>query len=293
MRKSLSILKATALEILSEPLSLLVLLAALALTVFAPAFHYHQFGEPTRMARDAGFSALFTCGSVLAVFGTIGAFRREVESGTLEMALAHPVSRGGFFLAKTAGAFVAYLVFAAVVFGTELTIVWGAAVGGRLAARTGDVARLFGPALAAGVSVILLPLVIAAALNRFARCRFVLTSFALALLLALAFGGTALALAPRLLLRFLPVALLLAFPALVLLAASSAFALRFKANASASAVGLVFVALLPAVGNYFLSDALAKGGAVSWSYVGLAALVALPAVAAFLLLGVVFGTAKA
>ncbi len=292
MRKSLSILKATALEVLSEPLSLLVLLAALALTVFAPAFHYHQFGEPTRMARDAGFSSLFVCGCVLAVFGTIGAFRREVESGTLEMALAHPVSRGGFFLAKTAGAFVAYLVFATVVFGTELTIVWGASVGGRLAAQTGDIARLFGPALAAGVAVILLPLVVAAALNRFARCRFVLTSFVFAFLLALLFGGAALALAPRQLVRYLPVALLLTCPALVLLAASAAFALRFKANAAASAVGLVFLALLPAVGNYYLSDALSKGGAVPWAYVGLAALVALPAVVAFLLLGVMFGAAK-
>ena len=267
---------------------MLILLAALALAVFAPAFHYHQFGEPTRMARDAGLSALFTCGSVLAVFGTIRAFRREVESGTLEMALAHPVSRGGFFLAKTAGAFVAYLAFAAIVFGTSLTIVWGADVGGRLAARTGDLAQVFGPALAAGVSVILLPLVAAAALNRFARFRFVLTAFACALALALALGGGALALAPRLLARFLPVALLLAFPALVLLAAAAAFSLRFRANAAASAVALVFAASLPAVGNYYLSDALSEGGAVPWAYVGLAALAALPAVAAFLLVGVGF-----
>ena len=288
MRKYSSILKATALEILSEPLSLLVLLAALVLTVFAPAFHYHQFGEPTRMARDAGFSAIFVCGSVLAVFGTIRAFRREVESGTLEMALAHPVSRGGFFLAKAAGAFVSYLVFALTVLGTELTIVWGAGVGGIVAARTGELALVFGPALAAGVAVILLPLVLAALLNRFARFRFVPTAFAFALALALLFGGAALALVPSALARHLPVALLLACPALVLLSAAAAFAVRFRANAAASAVGLVFAATLPAVGNYYLSEALANGGRVPWAYVGLTALAALPAVAAFLLLGVRF-----
>jgi len=293
VRKYSSILKATALEILSEPLSLLLLLAALVLTVFAPAFHYHQFGESTRMARDAGFSALFVCGSFLAVFGTVGAFRREVESGTLEMALAHPVSRGGFFLAKAAGAFAAYLAFAAVVFGTELAIVWGAAVGGRLAAQTGDVAKVFGPALAAGVAVILLPLVLAALLNRFVRFRFVLTAFALALACSLLCGGVSLALAPRLLLRLLPVAVLLTFPALVLLSASAAFALKFRTNAAVSAVGLVFAATLPAIGNYYLSDALSGGGAVPWTYVALAALAALPAVAAFLLLGVLSGTVKA
>ncbi len=292
MRKSLAILKTTALEILSEPLSLLLLLAALVLTVLAPAFHYHQFGEATRMARDAGFSALFTCGSALAVFVTIRSFRREVESGTWEMALAHPISRRGFFLAKTAGAFAASLVFAAIVFGTELTIVWGAAVGGRLAAQTGDLARIFGPALAAGLAVILLPLILAAALNRFARCRFVLTAFVLALAFSAVFGGVSLALSPQALVRYLPVVVLIVFLMSVLLSAAAAFAVRVKANAAASAVGLVVVALLPAVGNYYLSNALAKGGVVPWSYVGLAALAALPAVVAFLLLGSVLADGR-
>ena len=132
MKKALSIVKATALEILSEPLTLLVLLTALVLTVMMPALHYHQFGDSTRMARDAGLSALFTCGSVIAVFCTIRTFRREIESGTLEMALAHPISRVAFFLAKTAGALTAYLVFAAIVLFTGLTIVEGASVGGQL-----------------------------------------------------------------------------------------------------------------------------------------------------------------
>lgn len=285
-------MKTTALEILSEPLSLLLLLAALVLTVLAPAFHYHQFGEATRMARDAGFSALFTCGSALAVFVTIRSFRREVESGTWEMALAHPISRRGFFLAKTAGAFAASLVFAAIVFGTELTIVWGAAVGGRLAAQTGDLARIFGPALAAGLAVILLPLILAAALNRFARCRFVLTAFVLALAFSAVFGGVSLALAPQTLVRYLPVVVLIVCLMSVLLSAAAAFAVRVKANAAASAVGLVVVALLPAVGNYYLSNALAKGGVVPWSYVGLAALAALPAVVAFLLLGSVLADGR-
>ena len=285
MRKFTSILKATALEVLSEPLSLLILLTALVMTVFAPAFHYHQFGEPTRMARDAGFSALFACGGVLAVFATIRAFRREVETGTMEMALAHPVSRGGFFFAKAAGAAVAYLVFALIVFGTQLAIVWGAAAGGALAMQTGGLARVFAPALAAGVAVILVPLVVAAALNRLARFRFVLTCFVVAFVLALLFGGAAFALAPRLLAPYFAVAALLVCPALVLLAASAAFAMRFKANAAASLVGLVFAAMLPFVGNYYLSDALSNGGSVPLSYLLLAVASALPLAVAFFLFG--------
>ena len=288
MRGIVSVTKATALEILSEPLTLLVLLAALTMTVLAPAFHYHQFGEATRMARDAGFSALFTCGSVVAVFGTIRAFRREVESGTMQMALSHPISRGGFFVAKVVGAFVAYLAFATTVFGTSLAIVEGARVGGAIAARTGDIARLSGPFLAAGVAVMLAPLLLGAVLNRFARFRFVLTALVAAFSLALAAGTVSSVLDPALLPRYAPVAILLLPPALVLLVVSAAFAVRFRANAAAAAAGIVAALCLPTVGNYYMSDALSRGGTVSWGYVAFAALAALPAVIAFALLGLRF-----
>ena len=288
MRESISIIKATALEVLSEPLSLLVLLAALVITVLAPAFHYHQFGEATRMARDAGLSSVFTCGTVIAVFGTIRAFRREVESGTMAMALAHPVSRTGFFLAKAGGACAAYLVFAAIVFFTALVIVDGAAIGGAIAAKSGDIARLYGPNFAEGVGVIVLPLALAAAFNRFARFRFVLSSFVLAFLLSIAFAGLSVLRDAAWLLRLLPVAALIGMFAFVLLSASAAFAVRLKANAAASAAGIVLLVLLPAVGNYYMAEALSKGGAVPWFYVGCAVLAALPAVLFFLLLGIHF-----
>ena len=281
-------MKATALEILSEPLSLLVLLAALVLTVLAPAFHYHQFGEATRMARDAGLSSVFTCGAVIAVFGTIRSFRREVESGTMAMALAHPVSRTGFFLAKAAGACAAYLAFAFIVFCVTLVIVDGAAIGGTIAARSGDVARLYGPNLAEGVAVIVLPLVVSAALNRFRGMRFVLSSFVLAFLLATSCAALSSVRDAGWLLRLIPPALLVGLFTAILLSAAAAFAVRLKANAAASAAGVVFLALLPAVGNYYLADALAKGGSVPWAYVGCAALAALPAVLAFLFLGMRF-----
>ena len=288
MWRLIPIVKATALEILSEPLSLLVLLAALVLTVLAPAFHYHQFGEATRMARDAGLSSVFTGGLVIAVFGTIRAFRREVESGTMAMALAHPVSRTGFFLAKTLGAGVAYLVFTSIIFLTALVIVDGAAIGGAIAAKSGDIARLYGPNLAEGVGVIVLSLVAAAALNRFGNVRFVLSAFVLALLLSAVFAALSVVRDATGFLRLLPVATLIVLFATVPLVASAAFAVRFKANAAASFSGLVLAFLLPAVGNYYLADALSKGGSVPWAYVGCATLAAVPAILLFLLIGIHF-----
>lgn len=281
-------MKATALEILSEPLSLLVLLTALTIAVMAPYLHFHQFGEATRMARDAGFSALFTCGGILAVFGTIRTFRREIESGTLAMALVHPITRTEFFLAKTLGALAAYLVFAAIVFQTAAVVVCGAAVGGEIAQRMGGIPRLWGPCFAAGVGVIVLPLAGGAAFNRFGRCRFTLTAFVLALALSALAVVFVLFRQPSLVWRMLPVGLLICIETSVLLGASAAFAVRLKASLAASAAGLVFAALLPVAGNYYLADALTKGGSVSWGYVALAVVALLPAALLFLLWGIHF-----
>ena len=149
MRQFFSIARATALEMASEPLALLLTLSAMALAVLAPIMHYHQFGEASRMARDAGLSALLVFGIAYAVFCTVKSVRREIDSGTLEMALAHPVSRAGFFLAKLTGAALAYLVFAVTVTAVSVTTVNGAEIGGRSAAKVGDVATVFGRALSA------------------------------------------------------------------------------------------------------------------------------------------------
>ena len=71
----------------------------------------------------------------------------------------------------------------------------------------------------------------------------------------------------------------------VWVAAAAAFAFGLRANAAAAMTGLVAAGSFPFVGNYYLSDMLANGGTVSWTYVAFAVLAALPAMAAFLLLG--------
>ena len=115
-----------------------------------------------------------------------------------------------------------------------------------------------------------------------------LLGFALALLLSVVFAGLSISRDGAWLLRLLPVAVLIGIFTVLLLSASAAFAVRLKANAAASAAGVVLLVLLPAIGNYYMADALSKGGAVPWSYVGCAALAALPAVLFFLLLGIHF-----
>lgn len=284
MTRLRALVKATVLEILGEPFVLLLTIFALAMAVLAPAFHYHQFGEASRMARDAGISALLLGGGVLSVFAPIRVYRREIESGTVLSVLALPVSRPLFFCAKFIGLLVAYFSFVLTVGGVSLTVVNGAEIGGAIAAARGDVARLWGPSLACAVAVLVVPIVAAAALNRFARFRFTLSANVISLMLAVA--GTAYRFNAALAGRVIPVILLAAVPALVLFAASAAFSIRFRANAAAALTALVAAAFLPALGNYCLSDALANGGSAGEAYCLFATAAILPAVASFLLLGI-------
>lgn len=284
VRRFRSIAKATTLEILSEPLSLLLCLSAMLLSTLAPTFHYHQFGEPTRMARDAGFSSLLLFGLVFAVVGTVRTFRRELEGGTAALALAHSISRAGFFLAKVTGACAAYLVFVLVVAFTSCVVVNGAAIGGVQAQHDCDIARLHGPSVALAMAAVILPLAAAGALNRFRRWRFTLTAMGLALACATLF----LAYRPDFALwaRLLPVAALAAEPAFVFLALAAALSVRGRTTVIAGGVAALGVVSLPAIGNYYLADALAKGGSLSAGYFWGATAAILPVFVALLLLGV-------
>lgn len=257
-----------------DALAYLITLASLVLSTLASALHYHQFGEPGAMSREAGLSAILAGGLAFSVFSCVRTIRREIETGTMEMALAHSVSRTGFFLSKLAGTAVAYSKFFATLLCTSLILTRGAELGAE--AAQGDIARLWGPSLACAVAVIVMPLVLAAMANRFFAARFVRTAGTLTLLFAMAlvfyrFDAS-------FAMRFVPCAVLLIAPTLFFIAFSGAAAVRFGENA-AIAIAFAGVALsLPLLGNYYLPVVLAKGGSLPLAYLALAYAAAIPAI---------------
>ncbi|MBQ1346174.1 MAG: hypothetical protein IIY62_07410 [Kiritimatiellae bacterium] len=284
MRRFSAIVRATALEICSEPLALLLTLSAMALAFLAPNLHYHQFGDPKRMAMESGLSAQLILGFAYVVFCTVRAFRREIESGTLQMVLAHSVSRGMFFTAKALGAFLSYLVFAATVFALTVTVTRGAALGEAVARRTNDIPVPFGPSVALATAAVVVPLVAAALLNYVRRFRFTLTATAF---LALAANGVQFVFFDGgLYARLLPLAVLIVFPAAVVLACAAACAVVWRANVAISLAGALCALMLPMFGNYYLPGALARGGSLPGAYLLLAGGVSVPLVLAFVLAGV-------
>ena len=291
MRRAFAIIRTTALEVLSEPLVFLVTAAAMALAVLAPALHCHEFGDPSKMARDAGVSAILVGGLVVASFGAVKSIRREIETQTALSALSLPVSRRLFFLSKTAGVFVAYLFYAVTVGAVSMAAVRGAVIGGEIAARDGTMTRMYGPVFAFALAAIVLPFLYGAVANHSFRRRFTLNANLCACAVALA--STAYRFDYAVFAKTLPVYVLAALPVLVLLAASAAFSGRFRFNAAASIAALVFACFIPALGNYCVTDVVSAGEEVTVLYLVAAVAAVLPPVAALLYLGVkLFETAE-
>ena len=281
MRKFFSITGATFEEILNEPLALLLTVSALALAVLAPFLHFHEFGEVTRTARDAGISALTMFGLLYVVFLSIRSLRREFENGIMNLTLAHAVSRSMYVVAKAAGVFLAYLVFALTLFAETLITVKGVELGNLMRGGNESMPTLSGVSLALSIAPIFLPIIFAGLANRFFGRRFTLS--AALTMPVIAFLGTFYHFDFPLIARMLPVAVMPTFLAAMMTAASFAAAAVFKANLAAGSVFALAVAALPVIGNHCLVDALSQGGTLSWGYVAMAALAASPIIAAFLL----------
>lgn len=281
MRRFLAIARATALEVACDPFAFLVTLAALVLSTFAGALHYHQFGEPSRMAREAGLSAILVGGLLLAVFSCIRTLRRELETQTAQMALAHSISRGAFFCAKLTGVAAAYFMFFLTVLANSVVAIRGAVVGYETA--QGAVARVWGPSLALGVAAIVVPVVAGGALNRFFGFRYVRS--AMIMMLAISLGGVFYRFDARTAASQLCVALALVPPAMFFMALSGAFAVRIAANGAAAFAFAAAVLALPAFGTHYLADAVAKGAPPPWAFVGFTYAAAAPLIAAAVVAG--------
>lgn len=102
---------ATALEGLQQPVTLLLTLTALVLTVLQPLVHLYAFGEGGRLTRDSGLAFMLVFGILVAAFTSGHTLAREISRGTVATALTKPISRTTFLLGKFLGALLVIAVF--------------------------------------------------------------------------------------------------------------------------------------------------------------------------------------
>ena len=270
MRRFWALARSAALEALAEPLSAILFLVALLAVHLLPVFHMHQFGEPGRLSRECGFSALLVFGLAFATAAAVHSIGRELESGTAAAALARPVPRALFFCAKVSGVLLAFVLFMFAMAGAMLLSVVTAQMGW-MAARGGALSLTWGPGLAAGVGGTLLAFALAALGNWFLRTRFcvgacLLMAFAqpLALISILFFNQSPIPWS------LLPALGVLALACAVFVAMAGAFAVCLKPAVVAAlltvSVLLSFTcplrAVMPDINRFWLVDAFAGGGTV-------------------------------
>jgi len=103
LRQLAAIAGTTVTESIQQPVALLILLAAVLMTLLVPVFQFHRFSEDGRLARDSGLSCMLVFGLVLAA-GTAGrSVAEEIARGTAAAVIGKPVARATFLLAKWFG----------------------------------------------------------------------------------------------------------------------------------------------------------------------------------------------
>ena len=234
MRRFLAITRTAAIETMSQPLSAILFPVAVLAVHLLPAFQYHRFGMPGRLARETGLSALFVFGLLFAVPAAVRAIGRELETGTAATVLALGVSRPLYFSARLTGVLVVFALFFVGVLAASALSAHSCIKAASIITGEG-VTRVWGPAFAAGVAGGLMAFVVAAFLNRFLNSRFCLWTC----LLAVGFQLPGLALLDS----FAPIqAAAPAFGALaaaciVYVVMAGSLAIRLKANGVTACVG--------------------------------------------------------
>ena len=146
-----AIARLAALEAIRRPVFLLVSLSVLVGIVALPLLLNYTLGDSARIVRDSALALYFVGGLLLAAHAAGEGLARELRRGTAAAALAKPVSRATFFLAKVAGVGAALFLYSVASFAAVLLAVRAGASDLRLdwaAELPALLAVLLAPALA-------------------------------------------------------------------------------------------------------------------------------------------------
>ncbi len=110
----LAIARNTFLECIRQPLTLVVVLAALLLVVLSNQFSAFTMTDDQRMYVDLGLSTVFMGGALLAAFLATSVVDQEITNKTVLMVVSKPVARATFVLGKYLGVTLALLASIAV-----------------------------------------------------------------------------------------------------------------------------------------------------------------------------------
>jgi ABC-2 type transport system permease protein len=103
MRQFATIATNTFMELVRQPVFLLLTTASAAFSVFLAAVPYFGFGDDPILVKQSVLAVMMLAGLFGAVLSASNTLAREIRTGTVLSVLAKPVGRAPFLLAKYAG----------------------------------------------------------------------------------------------------------------------------------------------------------------------------------------------
>ncbi len=107
MRQFLTIATNAFMELVRQPVFLLLMTASTAFEIFLATPYYFAFGDEPKLVKNSTLAVMLLAGLLGAVLSASASLAREIRTGTALAVLAKPVGRAQFLLAKYAGLVVA------------------------------------------------------------------------------------------------------------------------------------------------------------------------------------------
>src|SRR5688572_22939867 len=156
MRQFATIALNAFMELVRQPVFLLLMTASAIFEIFLATPYYFAFGDEPKLVKNSVLAVMLLAGLFGAVMSASASLAREIRAGTVLAVLSKPVGRANFLLAKFAGLIVALTVM------TYVNLV-AALIAGRMAFDA------YGSADVAAVGIFAAGVVVAYALGGFSN----------------------------------------------------------------------------------------------------------------------------
>ncbi len=153
IRQAIALAGTGLLDVLRQPLVLLLTLSGLFFVGALPYLIMLRFGDPARLVRDGALAAHLGLGLVVACHAASSTLHRDILGGTAATALCKPVNRDLYFFARFLGVAFAMCMFSAIFLPATLLAARSAAAHYQVEARAAW-PLLFAPIVALGIAAI-------------------------------------------------------------------------------------------------------------------------------------------
>jgi ABC-type transport system involved in multi-copper enzyme maturation permease subunit len=107
MRQFVTIAANAFMELVRQPIFLLLMTTSVVFEIFLATPYYFAFGDEPKLVKNSTLAVMLLAGLLSAVLSASASLAREIRAGTALAVLSKPVGRAQFLLAKYAGLIVA------------------------------------------------------------------------------------------------------------------------------------------------------------------------------------------